>query len=240
MTRLIALYPRAWRDRYETEFRALMAERPQALGDRVDIVLGAIDARLHPQNPGAPERPRQPSRPATLTGILAAIAGLGWSAWIGLILRDFRGWGSGTPETADLMIALSAAGFLALTAATVAFWVTFGSSMRPVGLLGGVLAGFGFALTAFGGGMTLLVALIGVAVLAWSMAGRVIPGWLAAGWIGTVVLACSTFIAFVAGNGRDVGLIALGVPFGIAWIVVGAAIAVRRTPARVDAWRDVG
>ena len=174
-----------------------------------------------------------------LTGVLSAIAGLGWSAWIGLILRDFRGWGSGTPASADLMIALSAVGFLALTAATVAIGATFGSSMRPGGLLGGVLAGFGFGLSAFGGGMAMVFGFVGVSVLAWSMAGRVIPRWLAGAWIGTALLALAAFIAFVAGNGRDVGLIALGVPFGIAWIVVGGAIAVLGAPSGADPSRDV-
>jgi hypothetical protein len=57
MTRLIALYPQTWRDRYEEEFLALLAERPPDPLDRVDIVRGAIDARLHP----APLEP-QPSR----------------------------------------------------------------------------------------------------------------------------------------------------------------------------------
>ena len=63
MTRLIALYPRAWRDRYETEFRALMAERPPRPGDRFDIVRGAIDARLNPQVPGAASRGAGPRDP---------------------------------------------------------------------------------------------------------------------------------------------------------------------------------
>jgi hypothetical protein len=57
MTRLIALYPRTWRDRYEDEFLALLAERPPDPLDRIDIVRGAIDARLHPAPVDAPEPP---------------------------------------------------------------------------------------------------------------------------------------------------------------------------------------
>ncbi len=49
MTRLIALYPEDWRTRYEAEFLSLLADRPPDPLDRLDIVRGAIDARLHPQ-----------------------------------------------------------------------------------------------------------------------------------------------------------------------------------------------
>jgi Rieske Fe-S protein len=40
-------YPRRWRERYESEMRALLAERQPSLGDLVDLALGGIDARLH-------------------------------------------------------------------------------------------------------------------------------------------------------------------------------------------------
>jgi hypothetical protein len=46
---LLSLYPRSWRERYGEEFAELLAARPPSLGDRVDIVRGAVDARLHPQ-----------------------------------------------------------------------------------------------------------------------------------------------------------------------------------------------
>jgi hypothetical protein len=46
---LIRLYPTAWRERYGREFAALLAERPPSKRDLLDIVLGAVDARLSPQ-----------------------------------------------------------------------------------------------------------------------------------------------------------------------------------------------
>ena len=46
---LLSLYPRSWRERYGEEFAELLAARPPTLGDRIDIVRGAVDARLHPQ-----------------------------------------------------------------------------------------------------------------------------------------------------------------------------------------------
>jgi hypothetical protein len=52
MSRLVGLYPAAWRARYGDEFQALLAERPPTIGERIDIVCSAIDARLRPQLPG--------------------------------------------------------------------------------------------------------------------------------------------------------------------------------------------
>ena len=61
MTRLVALYPRAWRDRYEEEFLALLADRPPDPVGRLDIVRGAVDARLHPQVAGSPDPTGSPA-----------------------------------------------------------------------------------------------------------------------------------------------------------------------------------
>jgi hypothetical protein len=49
VTVLLSLYPRAWRERYEEEFIALLEARPPDVHDRIDIVRGALDARLHPR-----------------------------------------------------------------------------------------------------------------------------------------------------------------------------------------------
>jgi hypothetical protein len=51
MTRLIALYPRWWRDRYGDEMRALLELAPPNSRDRWDLVRGALDAWLHPPQP---------------------------------------------------------------------------------------------------------------------------------------------------------------------------------------------
>lgn len=43
---LMRLYPAAWRERYEEEFLQLIDDRPLGLQETIDIVSGAIDARL--------------------------------------------------------------------------------------------------------------------------------------------------------------------------------------------------
>jgi hypothetical protein len=51
---LIRLYPRAWRQRYGDEMRELLASQKPSLRTFTDLVAGAIDARLNPQQlPGA-------------------------------------------------------------------------------------------------------------------------------------------------------------------------------------------
>lgn len=75
---LVRLYPRAWRERYEDEFVALLEQRPLALWDLLDAMFGALDARLRPQV--VSER-----RLVALSGLRRSVlAGL-W-AWIGLVV----------------------------------------------------------------------------------------------------------------------------------------------------------
>lgn len=82
MTRLVSLYPRTWRDRYEDEFLALLSERPPDPLDRLDIVRGAFDARLHPQVQGfasgaAPPLPGSPW--PVRVGWLTLLGGFLWA-----------------------------------------------------------------------------------------------------------------------------------------------------------------
>ena len=65
---LIRLYPAAWRDRYGAEFAALLSERRPGWLHRLDIVRGAVDARLHP------EVVRRPPALARATASAAAAA----------------------------------------------------------------------------------------------------------------------------------------------------------------------
>lgn len=46
---LLRCYPAPWRERYGSEFLALLEERPAGLRGALDIVSAAVDARIHPQ-----------------------------------------------------------------------------------------------------------------------------------------------------------------------------------------------
>jgi hypothetical protein len=53
--RLLSLYPRAWRERYEAEVRAVLDQHDVTLATRLDLLRGAADAWLHHgRNPLSP------------------------------------------------------------------------------------------------------------------------------------------------------------------------------------------
>jgi hypothetical protein len=105
MNRLLGLYPATWRERYGDELAALLEDRPPSIADRLDIVRGASDAWIHPENHG-----REMPRGHRLPGLAALIAGLMWFSFaIGLAL----------PFVPDPV--LDALGSLALTAFLPAF-----------------------------------------------------------------------------------------------------------------------
>lgn len=67
---LLRLYPRDWRRRYGGEMEAMLAEMRPGPHEIVDLLRGAIDARLHPQGP----RRRRHGRVRRLLVALAVVA----------------------------------------------------------------------------------------------------------------------------------------------------------------------
>ncbi len=233
MTALVRLYPRAWRDRYEAEFLGILETRPPSVRDRLDIVRGALDARLHPEVPGSRQgsQGREGLAIARWAAAAAILAGLGSLAWTGLILRYFKGWGAGEPEHAALGGVLSAITFLSLAAAHGLLAVAGQRSMRTAGAPGASVAAVSFLFAATGGGLAIALGVTGSVVLAAAMAGRTISVWLSAAWIAASVLLLGAMLAFTAGGGQNVSLLALMAPFGLAWLLVGLAVLRRGFPS---------
>lgn len=75
MKGLVGLYPAAWRARYGDEFEVVVASQPPSIGERIDIVRGAVDAHLHPQLPG-PARVRDRSGLGPLVGLGSLVTAL--------------------------------------------------------------------------------------------------------------------------------------------------------------------
>lgn len=81
----LGLFPRAWRTRYEAEFRALIEDCPPTARERLDILLAAFDARLRPQAWAIEGREQQlvlqassgPSMPAPAPGTKLTVGGAG-------------------------------------------------------------------------------------------------------------------------------------------------------------------
>ena len=235
MTRLIGLYPRTWRTRYEDEFLALLSDRPPDILDRFDIVRGAVDARLHPPADGAPA----PVEPAVARGPWPVRAGwltlLGAVVWIAALVVAVNGpmiieeWGSYRDGAAALplffaAVVLLGVGMIALVldlpaSAHAARSAAFLSSMT--GLLWGLAPWLVWSgLIAFGG-------LLVVGVAAWR-AGR----W---SWLELGILFAGVLSAWTVGLAASVGLLALPTPnpdlqflvFAMlvpSWLVVGSSL----------------
>jgi hypothetical protein len=108
VSRLLRLYPRSWRERYGEEFLGLVLERPPSFADRVDIVRGAVDARLHPQLP-RPDRALDRSGFAPLGGLVLLIAAI----WIGANGRlQYDEYGTYRDSSAAAIPFLAAMGLL--------------------------------------------------------------------------------------------------------------------------------
>ena len=239
---LVRLYPRPWRDRYEEEFLALVAERTPTARDIVDVLRGALDAHLHPQAVSAGTE----ITPWThrLPGLLAMSAGLLWSA--GTLFIAFR---SG-PDWGD---AGSAVGTAVGTAAMIMLICLPGDYLADhrrrvalgVGAFGACVVGvyaFGWSAQALVLGIgAYLLALCGLLVMAAIRAGIAPVGrWL--------LLAGAVLLPLLVGlavnllrhrAGADLGqddptAALLALPYGLAWLVVGLRMTVRGSPTIVD------
>ena len=83
MSRLLRLYPRAWRARYGAELAEILGARQPSVGDRFDLARGAFDAHLHPElveADGDTGAERDPAAGSIAGGLLI---GAGSLIWIG-------------------------------------------------------------------------------------------------------------------------------------------------------------
>lgn len=236
MSALIRLYPAPWRARYGAEFEALLADRAPSLRDRLDIVLGALDARLAPQVE-AVAADRHPRITDRLAGGAAIGGGLIWSA------TYLVGWL--VQAEGDLSLPILVAIGLMLLSLPGTYLVAYA---RPV-----VLGALAFVVS---------VGVLAAQILPWdyillvpivAVLGTVGPGALAlaaaraglpasARWrllVLTIPWPMLSLVVTLAGfvpYSVPVPLVIASVlPLGIAWIVIGARIArgTNRTTATI-------
>jgi hypothetical protein len=229
MTRLVRLYPRAWRDRYEEEFLALLAERPPTFGDLVDTVRGALDAHLNHQGDVEPS-------PWThrLPGLLALIAGTMWSA----VFLAFVFWQDGAWAVAVLIPVSLFLMFLSLPGDYMAaHGRQIAVALAVIGLcivvanlpysLPTVVAGVGGYLIALGGMLTLAAIRAEIGPVA---------RWLLL--VLAVILPAAIGFPVAIGLGNltenEYWVLGLLLPYGLAWILVGLRMTVRGSPTLAD------
>ena len=233
MSKLVRLYPRAWRDRYEDEFLSLITDRPPTLVDRIDIVRGALDAHLHPQLPGSEPEPQ----PVThrVPGLIALTAGLLWTgnATYLAVRSDLTGdWGSLIGIAFVLMLISVPGDYLA------------DHGRRIAAAIGAVAASI-VAANLLGWGWPAVVLYVTAELIV--LGGFLVAAALRAG-IGSsgrwrlvlVTIALPVLIGIPAAIGVTETspaarlLSALTVPYGVAWVLIGLRMAIRGAPTIID------
>jgi len=212
MTRLVALYPRTWRDRYEDEFLALLSERPPDQVDRIDIVRGAVDARLHPQVQGSPAAPETPALGGpwpVRVGWLTLAGGVLWVAALVVAINSpiviYETYRDAAPS---MVTYRDAAASMPLFFAAIT-------------LLGVGLIALTLQLPETARAARAAVYLSSMAGLLWAFA----PWFLLAGLIGFAGLLVVAFAAWRAGRWSSVelGILVTGVGLGWGLLLTGAS-----------------
>jgi hypothetical protein len=253
MSSLVRLYPAAWRNRYEEEFLALLEARPPTVGDRFDIVRGAVDARLHPQVREA-DQPREPfdERAANLAvarrlGFAALAGAASWVAtWMVAATAPLAYDGYGSYREQSLAAPLLLLSVVLLIAGLVGHMIRLPPG-RPIARIGAVTA-MGFSLLWSVGPWNVIVGAIAVVGLVTFALGATRTGDLSrtaaiavVGGCGAVVLfSILTIALLVSPSGiRDASsdpyqiLVIAALTAAPIWLGVGGSLVAGTEPARL-------
>jgi MFS family permease len=229
MSRLLALYPRAWRSRYGDEFSDLLEARPPSLRDLLDIVIGAVDARINPQVPGADERERSVAGDRSAR-VIAIVAGVMFTIWGVIGATAMVPWESNLAPRApaELMNLAWLTGLLGSLLAPVVFGIVIARYERilgAAGVAGALLTPAGLIMSALGMGLLALLALaVGVILFCWRANGRILSTPVAIAFAAGALFAVAGFLVFAAGDGQDVNVLLPMVGLGPSWIAFGLGL----------------
>jgi hypothetical protein len=239
MSKLVRLYPPAWRDRYGQEFVDLLRERPPNLRDRLDIMRGALDAQLHSRVLlGGPEPAPWTHR---LPGLLALSAGLAMSgALISIATGSGGDWGAAESfnGSALMLMLLSLPGdylaafgrriALAIGAIVVSIGAVAATSWWEPFVVVGILA----ELAALSGLLSMAAIRAGVAPRErWLLLGAAVASPVVV--VGAVALLRATTGIVLVPDGSPIAAYAV-LPYGLAWLAVGLRMTVRGSPTIID------
>lgn len=250
MSRLVELYPGAWRARYGEELEDLVAARPLGLGGSIDLVRGALDAHRHPELvdvtvPG-PTGTEPVSRQryedllvARRLGIVSWLGAVAWIfAWVVAANGPMVGTGDDAYRDGGAALPLYFAALVMLSAGLVGQMIRLPARARVARL--GAFIGI-FAAPAWGFGPWLLqfaiILLIALLMLA-------IGAWWANEWSGSAALAVvsstvtgavlvlATFGIGIGGSPGQ-GLMVVFVSFlTVNWLAAGANL--QKLPAFIE------
>jgi hypothetical protein len=222
-TTWLRLYPAAWRARYGAEFTELLLARPPSVRDRLDILRGAVDARLNPQLNEDPVL-RNPTAADRLLALAGVAAGALFTVWAAIITLASPRWESGDIVDESLgAIAFGAGGIGMLLAVGVLLGLAarYAEELSPAGAVGAIVAALAFFFAMSGASLVALVMLTGgIVALAPSLSRIVHPLVAAALPLATIMLALA-MLGFVGSEGQTTFWLIWGGGFGPAWVLLG-------------------
>ena len=236
-TWLLRLYPETWRARYGAEFTELLLARPPSGRDRLDILRGAVDARLNPQLTEEPVI-RVPTAVDRLLALAGVLAGSLFTVWATILAVATPRWGSMDPVDEGLVATAYGAGLLGMI---LAMCVLFGLARRyvdelgTVGAISAIVVALAFFFATAGASIIGIVLMTGgTAVLAGPLSRVVHPFIAAALVVATILLALAMF-GFVASGGQTTFWLFWAGAFGPAWMILGVSLRRGRRADRIGA-----
>jgi hypothetical protein len=240
MSRLVQIYPRAWRARYGDELEGLVAARPPGLGGSIDLVRGALDAHRHPElvdvtvpgPTGAEPVSRQryeDLRVARRLGIVSWLGAVAWIfAWVVAANGPMVGTGDESYRDGGAAMPLYFAALLMLSAGLVGQMIRLPARARVarlgafISILAAPAWGLGPWLLPFA--LCLLVGLLLLAIGAWWS-----TEWSGAAAVAVVGSTVAGALIIQAALGLGIGgppgqahMVAFVSLFTLVWLAVGA------------------
>jgi hypothetical protein len=220
MSRLLRLYPAAWRERYGDELLALLDDHPATVSDHLDLIRGALDARVHPQVRGANIPDKETTVNQRLLGVLAAVGGIVWIlgfASLFFMPRDVDGFHD---STLAIIAAIFATALIGIALGELGTRPGSATSRRTghAIAIGSVLA----AGTMILGWPALVFGLYALPVIGMLAAGRGAMNGVFPAWFGAVVVvtALASMAGYLGGTGQEAAVVLMAT-LGLTGLVLG-------------------
>ena len=223
---LLRLYPTAWRTRYGAEFAELLLARPPSARDRLDIVRGALDARLNPQLT-KDQIIRVPTAADRFLALAGVVAGALFTVWGTIIALGSPPWGSMELADEALMGAAYGAGMLGMI---LAVCVLLGLAARhadelgPIGALSAIVVALAFLFASAGATIVAIVLMTGGMVVLARPLSRVVHPLIATGLALATILLTLAMLGFVGSGGQTTFWLLWMGGFGPAWMLLGFSL----------------
>ena len=225
-TWLVRMYPAAWRARYGAEFTELLLARPPSNRDRLDIVRGAVDARLNPQTIEEPVL-RVPSTADRLLALVGVAAGALFTVWATIIVAASPRWGSMELVDEGLMATAFGAGLLGMILAVctlLGLAARHALELGPVGAVSAIVVALAFFFATSGATIVGILMMTGGMVVLAGPLSRIVHPLIAIGLALATILLTLAMFGFVGSGGQTTFWLFWMGGFGPAWMLLGLSL----------------